>query len=278
MPTRPVRSMEKQDIGMRRVQDPDHIRDVYGRLPAIHVYGLADVTLFWDRSTWWVSDLDPTALVGVLDLPGSELPVLYAVSVRAPAATRNLLVALAEAGHLGPELIYTAPPGAADALAGTHQARWRRDYRKVVLARPDVLPPADPRVVALGRTDAPRVARLFATDPQAGEFFHPGLFDDGWYRAIAAADGELLAVAGTHVVDRATGVAAIGNVATHPAARRQGLARAVVATLARELDGHGLHVGLNVTVDNLGARRLYAGLGFDETIAYEEAELVAREG
>ncbi|MCC5950198.1 MAG: hypothetical protein JJT89_17235 [Nitriliruptoraceae bacterium] len=50
----------------RPVTEPDHVRAVYLRDPLVHPYGLADVSLYWDRSRWWAHAADPTALVGVL--------------------------------------------------------------------------------------------------------------------------------------------------------------------------------------------------------------------
>ena len=57
----------------------------------------------------------------------------------------------------------------------------------------------------------------------------PELLDTGLYGGIRE-DGELVAVAGVHVLSERHGVAAIGNVFTHPDHRRRGLGAA--------LDGH----------------------------------------
>ncbi|MCC5950199.1 MAG: GNAT family N-acetyltransferase [Nitriliruptoraceae bacterium] len=198
------------------------------------------------------------------------------MTATAPDATLRLLGDLATHGALGSRFVITGPRGLTETLASSHQPRWTRDYVKLACRVADRLPAVDPRVQPVGAADLDRLLRLFAADPAAGDFFHPGLLDDGWYRAIAGPDGELLSVAGTHVVDPHTGTAAIGNVATHPSARRRGLARATVSTLTRQLLRSGAPVGLNVTVDNDGARALYTSMGFDEVHAYEEAELVAR--
>jgi len=67
-----------------------------------------------------------------------------------------------------------------------------------------MLPPPDPQVRPVGLDDLEHLQRLFDSDPAAGDLFHAGPLDDGWYRGIAAADGTLLSVAGTHVVDPGT--------------------------------------------------------------------------
>ena len=65
----------------------------------------------------------------------------------------------------------------------------------------------------------------------------------------------------------------LGNVLTQPDQRRQGLARALTATLAHRLLAAVPVVGLNVGTANTGARALYEALGFVPVTSYEEAEL-----
>jgi ribosomal protein S18 acetylase RimI-like enzyme len=144
----------------------------------------------------------------------------------------------------------------------------------MVLPDGDRLPPDDPRVAWLDHGAADAVVALRETGGDASAFFVPALLDTGHYAGIeAGGDGVLVAVAGVHVLSEARGVAAIGNVLTHPAHRRQGLARALTATLARRLLAKVPVVGLNVGTANTGARALYESLGFVPVVRYEEAEL-----
>lgn len=56
------------------------------------------------------------------------------------------------------------------------------------------------------------------------------------------------------------------NVAVHPARRRQGVGQALVCEVLRQAAARGARaVLLEVRVANLGARRLYTGLGFRPT-------------
>lgn len=73
-------------------------------------------------------------------------------------------------------------------------------------------------------------------------------------------DGQLAAMAATHLVF--CGLAEIGNVATRPAYRRQGLARQAVSALVRAHVAAGRQVFLMVFDSNRAAMRLYEGLGF----------------
>lgn len=224
----------------------------------------------WDRSTWW---RDGDAVVGLLDLPGSPVPVVYAVAADHPAATRDLLLRIVPT--LPERLIGHLPAGATAALSPTHEVVWHHDYRKMALARPEALPPDEPAVLPLGADDLDDVVALFATDPRAGDFFHPGLLDTGWYLGRRI-DGALAAVAGVHVVEPSESVAALGNIATHPGHRRRGLGRQVVASLCHRLADTTTTIGLNVRAANGPARRLYEHLGFVEVARYEEVEVHRR--
>lgn len=254
-----------------RVDDPALLAELYGRHPEIHPYGLADLDEpFWSRSTWY---RDGDAAVGVLDL-GSGEPVLYAIAADAEAdrATLDLLERLAP--DLPAHFVITGPTGLADRLAPAYAAEWVIPHVKLHLPDDRALPPPDPRVTWLDRGAADAVAVLRETDDDASAFFVPALLDTGLYGGIrVGADGELAAVAGVHVISEPRGVAAIGNVLTHPDHRRQGLARALVATVAHRLLAAVPTVGLNVGTANTGARALYDILGFVPAVTYEEAEL-----
>jgi ribosomal protein S18 acetylase RimI-like enzyme len=132
--------------------------------------------------------------------------------------------------------------------------------------------PARFSVHALGADDVQRIRRLYA---YGGEFA-PDAFDayqaaDGTFFGAADANGELLAVGGTHVVDWQEGIAAIGNMYTHPAHRSEGLGSAVLqAIVKRLLDGGATHIVLNVDERNPVARRLYEQHGFEIHCRYLE--------
>jgi GNAT superfamily N-acetyltransferase len=94
---------------------------------------------------------------------------------------------------------------------------------------------------------------------QTGRFF--GYFDQG----------NIVAVAGVHVVSDTERIAALGNVTTHPDYRGRGLAALVTQRLTSELVSEGKAVCLNVKADNTTAIACYRKLGFVPVHEYEEA-------
>ena len=243
---------------------------VYERHRAVHPYGIFDVANLWDRSRWWLRD---GAVVGLLALPGSAVPVVYAVSADADAQTLDLLDDLAP--DLPPRIVITGPEGLTARLSDAYRPLWSAPHVKMALARRDRLPPPDPDVRVLSSADLSRLERLFAADPHTGTYFHVSLLDSGHYVGIGD-DGELVAAGGVHLIDRDHGVTALGNVFTHPQHRRLGLGRRVTATLCHRLIAEVDVIGLNVRRDNAGARALYEHLGFVPVVRYEEAELTRR--
>jgi ribosomal protein S18 acetylase RimI-like enzyme len=94
-----------------------------------------------------------------------------------------------------------------------------------------------------------------------GEAFAPYQLRDGVYYGVEA-DGQLVSVAGTHLVSPTYGVAAVGNVFTHPDHRRRGYATACTSHVVEELLAGSLDVVLNVNQKNVAAIGVYERLGF----------------
>ena len=87
-------------------------------------------------------------------------------------------------------------------------------------------------------------------------------------------DGRLACVAGVHVYSPTWRVAALGNVATLPELRGQGLARGACAALCHLLLRDGIEtIALNVRADNAPAIAAYTRLGFEPVAEYVEASL-----
>jgi [ribosomal protein S18]-alanine N-acetyltransferase len=119
-----------------------------------------------------------------------------------------------------------------------------------------------------------RPAHIDALMPYEREMFGPEAWTRGGYRAeltdtrhrtyvdAESADGALLGWAGVRV---AADEAEILTVGVLPAARRRGIARALIAALLDAARARGARTAyLEVRVDNEPARALYASEGFAE--------------
>jgi RimJ/RimL family protein N-acetyltransferase len=99
---------------------------------------------------------------------------------------------------------------------------------------------------------------------------------NGVYYGIRV-NGQLVAAAGTHVVSRSAGLAAVGNVLTNRDYRGRGYAKIVTGAVTQELLRFCDQVVLNVRADNPPALRAYRAIGYTEHTRFEE-RLVHRRG
>ncbi len=112
-------------------------------------------------------------------------------------------------------------------------------------------------------------------DEAGGPAFLQETWEDAWSDlckhlvgglGFVAVDGDTVVGFAFATVPRETpDLGHVTDLYVEPTARRRGLARDLVGKVVEELQARGVgHVGLDVRVDNTGARSLYDGLGFVE--------------
>ncbi len=125
-------------------------------------------------------------------------------------------------------------------------------------------------VVQLGLAEQEEITALFADHPDRPDAYHTSQLANGYFFGMRKG-GILRAVSGTHVVSLQAGIAALGNVFTHPSWRGRGLAKRVTATLLETLLQKDIPtIVLNVSMDNRPAIRMYQRLGFSPFCGYYE--------
>jgi ribosomal protein S18 acetylase RimI-like enzyme len=124
----------------------------------------------------------------------------------------------------------------------------------------DPLPSVHRDCIRLTPVYADQLSELYTLG--GGAAFSPAQMQNGVFYGIMV-DGRLVAVAGTHVVSPAYGVAALGNIFTHPDHRGWGYATVTTSAVVAELFGRGISdIVLNVAQDNETAIHVYEKLGF----------------
>jgi len=127
----------------------------------------------------------------------------------------------------------------------------------------------------LGPHSSGELHELYALDEGSGTFFSAGQLAVGVFYGVRRR-GRLVSVAGTHIVAPGQGVAAVGNVFTHPAERGQGFAAACTSRVTEELLARQMLVVLNVRQSNAPAIRVYARLGYIEHCPFVEMPATRR--
>ncbi|TMB99484.1 MAG: GNAT family N-acetyltransferase [Chloroflexi bacterium] len=199
-------------------------------------------------------------------------------------------------GGLGRALFAQGDPGAVDAILSLHPgARFcfgslRPQHRSVLekyffITRPQIMTrmtvtpetftPAAGEAHRLTGRHVADVNRLYSTDggPTA---YHRSHLEEGVYYGVRA-DGRLAAIAGTHVVSHAEGVAVVGNVFTHARYRNRGLATIATSAVTAELLDTCRLVVLTVESDNGPALNVYRRLGYQPHCTLHESPLVRKE-
>ncbi len=258
---------------MRLVEPAD--RDVLATLlrrnaPA-HVYELGDLDDFdWSHTRWFGLERDGVLEEVVLLYTQPAVPILIAIANDPPEPMVELLEAAVS--ELPTPLYAHASADLLPVLARRYEIEDATPHLKLTLA--DLEQPAIQALPAeiLGVDDLEQISRLYdAAYP--GTWFDPRMLATHRYVGVRR-DGHLLCIAGVHVYSPTWGVAALGNVATHPRARGEGLARGACAALCRLLLADGIEtISLNVRADNTAAIRAYSRLGFEPVAEYTEASL-----
>jgi RimJ/RimL family protein N-acetyltransferase len=239
-----------------------------------HVYEIGDLDdAEWPHTRWlgWAAD-DGLEQVALLYLR-PQTPVMIAIAEPPAGAMESLLRAALE--ELPSPLYVHATARLLDVLEARFGVVEAHTHLKLALRLPGEIDRHAVPVDVLGTEDLEDLDELYR-EAYPGTWFEPHQLDTGRYVGIRE-DGRLVCVAGLHVYSPAYGVAALGNVATLPAARGRGLAQGACAALCRLLLDDGIAtIALNVRADNIAARRAYERIGFETVAEYVEASLAAR--
>lgn len=245
-------------------------RDVF-----LHLYEIGDLDdLFWSRTTWY--SLKQKGFQPVLLLyTGLALPNLLALTHESSGSMKELILSTLP---LLPKRTYAhLSEGLSDLFQNDYQVQSSGIHHKMGLIDYSKLDAVDTsEVIALSEADVPDMQRIYQVSyPE--HWFEPHMLQTGHYFGIRR-HSNLVSVAGVHVYSRTYRVAALGNLATHPDFRGQGLAKAVCAKLCQSLSPTVDHIGLNVKADNTSAIACYEKLGFEGVASYEECLLEMKRG
>ncbi len=248
----------------------DELEDFFCLDPVLHLYSLGDLDpAFWPHTSWYGLRQGGALREVVLVYLGLRLPAVQVFASHGGALAATLLAELLPVlparfhAHLGPpELEGTLREQRSFSPYGLSLRLRLADPTRVELPEPAGLE-------VLGAADEAEIRELLAL-AYPGNFFEPRMLGSGLYLGVRR-EGRLVAMAGLHVQSERYRAAALGNVATLPEARGQGLGRGVTAALCRRLLDRGIgRIGLNVREANGAALALYQGLGFVTHLRYQE--------
>ncbi len=260
-------------MGVHYLDDRAQIEAFLRQNPELHVYSLGDLDdFFWPYTTWYgweeAGELKDVALIYM----SRTLPTIVGISEQ-PAVIQKLL---GEIGPQLPELFYAhLSPDVERAFSRTHVLEPHGLHYKMSLRDRACVRGVDcSAATRLTVRDSVKLVRLYQ-ESYPGNWFDLRALETGQYFGVRQ-DGRIVSVAGVHVYSERYGVAALGNIVTHPAYRGRGYARQVTARLCQSVLDKVEHIGLNVKADNEAAIACYTGLGFETVAPYSEFTITRR--
>jgi ribosomal protein S18 acetylase RimI-like enzyme len=213
---------------------------------------------------------------------------------RGPGGRQALLVH--SRSGLGNALFATGNPEALDVALSLHPgARFsfgslRLEHRAIgekyfVMTRPQLMSrmrvsaetfqPSEGPAVRLAPDVLGSVNRLYSIEGGPAAYREAHLIDGVYYGVFIG--GDLVSIAGTHVVSRAERTAVVGNVFTHPRFRGRGLATVATSAVTAELLDYCDLVVLTVETKNDPAVAIYTKLGYESVCSLHETPLIRKE-
>ena len=242
--------------------------------PELHVYSLGDLDdFFWPYTTWYGWEEDEELKDVLLVYWGRETPTVVGISQQ-PPVMRKLLAEVAKG--LPGQFYAHLSPGVEEALADSHTIQSHGLHYKMALRDKSLVRNVDcSRTVRLGKRDLAELFQFYL-DSYPMNWFDARMLETGQYFGLRK-DGRLISAAGVHVYSQEYGVAALGNIVTHPEHRHRGYGTQVIARLCQSVLEEVRYVGLNVKADNDAAIACYRKLGFETLAPYSEFAMTRRD-
>jgi ribosomal protein S18 acetylase RimI-like enzyme len=240
-------------------RDKERLRELLASDPVGAAYLLGDLAEpFFSQCRWLVAAHRGRLEGAVLVYTGLSVPAV--LSFGAPDAVE---AALAYFARELPEMCYAKfPLEHAETFPKFFQLEYMERLWVMGLATGELQRPAQLREAAQLSKTTPIEPIISLYKDYPGNYFEPSQLESGLYFG-AYLEGQLVAIAGTHVLAPAEHVAVLGNIVTSTAARQHGHATACTTRLIEALAAKGCStVALQVAADNAAAIACYRNLGF----------------
>jgi RimJ/RimL family protein N-acetyltransferase len=258
------------EFTVRPLKDRDQIRGILeGRRPyAAYALGQLEPQLF-RMTEWWLASS-----------PQNQALVLHAAG-----GLGNATFAMGESAAL--DALLRLHPGAHHTFLTCEVSHLETILRHFALDQRQTMIRMQVTAATFHRVEGVDVRRLHGPDVReinalyrtdgVPSFYSSRQIDDSIYFG-AEHEGRLVAVAGTHVISSASGIAVVGNVYTHPRFRNRHLAQAATGSVTEQLLKFCREVVLSVDPTNEPAVRAYERLGYREVARLIEGAATRRDG
>ena len=253
---------------VRALHDRQQIRDILEHRRPYAAYALGQLEPMLFRQTdWWLSSCANNQGL-MLHSRGGLGNATFAMG---EAGALDALLSL----HPGPRQTFlTCEPHHLETMLRHFELEQRQTMIRMHVTE-STFQPIDGPVRRLTAEDARAINRLYRSDG-VPSFYSGRQIEDSIYFG-AERDGELIAVAGTHVLSSASEIAVVGNVYTHARHRGQRYAQCTTSAVTELLLRSCRDVVLSVDPTNSPAVRAYQRLGYAEAARLIEGAATRRD-
>ena len=253
-----------------QITDRDLLAKYFRRDTYLHLYSLGDLDDFYWPHTRYYGIKSPSGLKKVVLFYQGEGPTIFLALGASGTFDRY---DIEQWMGISPDQIYAhLSPGLIDHFRNSYLIDDHGQHFKMGLVDFSLVKEIDTTgTESITDADLDELKHLFQIS-YPDNAFDPRMIQTGQYFGYRK-NHQLVCIGGVHVYSPTYGVAAIGNITTHPEFRNQGLARVVTARICTQLMDKVKTIGLNVKSDNGAAVHLYQSLGFEISANYGEFSL-----
>lgn len=249
------------------LHDKKDIAGFCAKNPYLHIYSFGDLDDFFWKYTTWFAYADNTGISElVLLYQGVNPPTLLAFTEN-PGQMKNLLSEIR--GFLPPLFYAHLSPGLEESLLNDFELKLHSNSLKMALVDKNPIDNGEfKHVLSLSSIDLDEIEDLYRIS-YPGNWFDKRMLETRQYFGMKK-NNKLVAISGIHVYSEEYGVAALGNITTHPDWRGKGYGKTVTGKLCQSLSDKVEYIGLNVNAENHAAIKCYEKLGFKTIARYNE--------
>jgi ribosomal protein S18 acetylase RimI-like enzyme len=253
-------------LEIRKIRDKGEIYRFLSKTPELHLYTLGDLDdFFWPHTAWYsIYEKDEIESIAML-YSGIEPPTLLLFYDTDPHFSTELLRSIF--AFLPNKFNVHLSPGLIDIFGEENiLEKYGHNFRMILAGEPEFQ--NDKNIRQLGMSDLEMINDLYKVAYPAN-WFDSRMLATGKYLGYFVS-GALAGIAGIHVYSEEYRIAALGNIATHPAFRGQKIALRLTSALCFDLKKSTDIIGLNVSAENQAAIKCYKNAGFEIRSSYDE--------
>jgi RimJ/RimL family protein N-acetyltransferase len=252
-------------MDIRKSRNKAWLYSFLSKNPGLYLYLIGDLDdFFWPDTTWFTASEEEN-IKSVALLYSGIMPTLLLFYEKDPQVSAWLLEKIRP--ELPARLNVHLGPGLIEVFGRDNIIRdYGASLRMVLVNHPE--PVSEPDIRRLGINDLSVIQDLYSVS-YPDNWFDRRMLETGKYFGYFL-ENKLAGIAGIHVYSSYYRVAALGNIATHPAFRGRKIATRLTAALCNDLKPDTDTIGLNVKSENAAAIRSYENCGFKIIGTYDE--------